>query len=404
MILQLRVFILNLFAIFAITNIKQSHIDFIYNIIKMTLLERYFAELMQCTGMVYLTIAMFVALIKSPSIPEYKPYRLAKKLLAGSFASMALNLFLWCIFTSGNWNVFNYNIAVADIILFFLEYMLLCNSYCILLNKDYATKKRIITDLSLWVITSALSIGALLKPLSEWRSVMLLVALAMLIAYIFKFIITFYQQYRHNKTMLDNYFSDDMQRFARWISRSLIMCIISWFIAIMSMFGNIYFNWIYQFYVITLNIYIAISFINYAARYGDLAKADSELFYINGEPKPAESASDSVERITLETKLKQWLDTKKYLTEQFTLEDLAIAIGTNKNYLSYHINEKYGVSFSSWISDMRIDEAKRLMITNPERKLENIAYSVGFSSASYFSKVFSLHEGISPARWRKDNM
>lgn len=371
---------------------------------KMTLFERYFAELMQCTGTVYFTIALLVALIKTPSQPEYKPYRLAKKLLAGSFASMALNLFLWCIFTNNDWTVFNYNIAVADIILFFLEYMLLCNSYCILLNKDYATKRRVITDLSLWIFTSILSLGALFVKADKWRVILLVMALVMLLAYIVKFVINFYRQYRHNKIVLENYFSDDMQRFVRWINLSVIMCIISWCIAIMTMFGNIYFNWLYQFYVITLNIYIAVSFINYAERYGDLSKADSENADCSEEAELTASASDSVERITLETKIRQWLDTKKYLTEQFTLEDLAITIGTNKNYLSYYINEKFGVSFSSWISDMRIDEAKRLMIANPERKLENIAYSVGFSSASYFSKVFSLHEGVSPTRWRKDNM
>lgn len=370
----------------------------------MTMFERYFAELMQCTGTVYFTIALLVALIKTPSQPEYKPYRLAKKLLAGSFASMALNLFLWCIFTNNDWTVFNYNIAVADIILFFLEYMLLCNSYCILLNKEYATKRRVITDLSLWIFTSILSLGALFVKADKWRVILLVMALVMLLAYIVKFVINFYRQYRHNKMVLENYFSDDMQRFVRWINLSVIMCIISWCIAIMTMFGNIYFNWLYQFYVITLNIYIAVSFINYAERYGDLSKADSENADGSEEAGLTESASDSVERITLETKIRQWLDTKKYLTEQFTLEDLAITIGTNKNYLSYYINEKFGVSFSSWISDMRIDEAKRLMIANPERKLENIAYSVGFSSASYFSKVFSLHEGVSPTRWRKDNM
>lgn len=60
-----------------------------------------------------------------------------------------------------------------------------------------------------------------------------------------------------------------------------------------------------------------------------------------------------------------------------------------------------GVNFSVWICKLRLAEAKKQMQDLPNKKLEDIAFSVGFSSASYFSKVFSLHEGIPPARWRQ---
>lgn len=106
----------------------------------------------------------------------------------------------------------------------------------------------------------------------------------------------------------------------------------------------------------------------------------------------------------LEKRLQAWVKEKVFLKQQFSIDDLAVALGTNTNYLSCLINEKYRTNFSAWISSLRIAEAKRLMIGNPELKMENIAYSVGFSSASYFSKVFSLQEGISPAVWRKKNL
>ena len=60
------------------------------------MLEKYFAELIQCAGTVYLAISIFIALIKAPSDETYKPYRTAKGLLAAAFAAMALNLFAWC--------------------------------------------------------------------------------------------------------------------------------------------------------------------------------------------------------------------------------------------------------------------------------------------------------------------
>ena len=106
----------------------------------------------------------------------------------------------------------------------------------------------------------------------------------------------------------------------------------------------------------------------------------------------------------LEKRLQAWVKEKVFLKQQFSIDDLAVALGTNTNYLSCLINEKYRINFSAWISSLRIAEAKRLMLESPELKMENIAYSVGFSSASYFSKVFSLQEGISPAVWRKKNL
>lgn len=363
--------------------------------------EYYFAELIRCAGVAYLTITILLALIKAPSTDEFKPYRKAKRLLTCSFATMSLNLFLWCMLTNGKWHEFNYSIAAVDISLFYLLYMLLCNSYCILLNKNYVTSRRFVIAISVWLLTSLIAFSALLEPLREWRNTLTLTALCLLIAYIVKFVYSFFREYRRYRQNLENYFTDDMHRFAQWIMVSVVMCIISWCLAIATMFGSVYFNWIYQFYVISLNVYIAVSFVNYSSKYGILVKAEPE--YASGE-EIADEKNSGAERETIEKKIQAWTEKKRYLSDQFTLEDLAQVLGTNKNYLSYHINEKYGMSFSSWISEMRIDEAKRMMKENPDRKLENIAFSVGFSSASYFSKVFSLHEGVSPMRWRKEEL
>lgn len=367
-------------------------------------LQYYFAELIQCAAVAYLTISGIVALIKSPSCEECTPYRKAKWLLVAYFACLSLNLFSWCYFNNGNWNELNYGIAVTDVIMFFLEYMLLCNCYGMLLNRHFFRIRSIVGDVVMWVITSVIALAALLPQFEEFRGRIILVSIAFLVVYIGLFIYRFYVQYHRYIRLLDNYFSNDMQRFVRWTGRSIMMFGVAWFLAVVSLFGDIYMNWFFQFYIITLHVYISVSFVNYATHYADLNKADEEPEEAVAQEEKDEETAERSTGNSLDRRLEQWLDDKKYLSEQLTIEDLAQAIGTNKNYLSYHINEKYGMSFSSWISGMRIAEAKRLMRENPDRKLETIAYSSGFSSASYFSKVFSLHEGVSPTRWRKDNV
>lgn len=44
------------------------------------------------------------------------------------------------------------------------------------------------------------------------------------------------------------------------------------------------------------------------------------------------------------------------------------------------------------------------MKQNPSFKMEEVALHSGFSSLSYFSKVFSRIEGMTPLAWRKENL
>lgn len=95
-----------------------------------------------------------------------------------------------------------------------------------------------------------------------------------------------------------------------------------------------------------------------------------------------------------------WVAREKYTEPNLTLDSLSTYVGTNHTYLSRFLKETHGVNFSEWVSGLRVSKAKELMRKNPKDKLENVAYLSGFSSLSYFSKVFSHLEGVSPARWR----
>lgn len=100
-------------------------------------------------------------------------------------------------------------------------------------------------------------------------------------------------------------------------------------------------------------------------------------------------------------KLARWMEEKKYLSAQLTIDDLATEMGTNKLYMSRYINRKYEVNFSTLITRLRLSEAKEYMLAHPNVKQEEVALHSGFSSSSYFSKVFSREEGITPVLWRK---
>lgn len=78
---------------------------------------------------------------------------------------------------------------------------------------------------------------------------------------------------------------------------------------------------------------------------------------------------------------------------------VARKLGTNRSYLSRHVNEKYGVNFNEYINKMRIEFSKQYMLENPNLLLDNIAIECGFSTAQSFGRRFKIMEGVTPRTW-----
>lgn len=197
-----------------------------------------------------------------------------------------------------------------------------------------------------------------------------------------------------------NYFADDKRRFVAWTNRLILLMVVYGLLAFISIFQGIWFNFFFQCYALVFNFFVVISFLNHCQPYGDIEKAYMEWEEQEKSVCQPEITRSKVVYHLLESKLKIWVAQEKYTEPNLTLDSLSTYVGTNHTYLSRFLKETHGVSFSEWVSGLRVSKAKELMRKNPKEKLENVAYLSGFSSLSYFSKVFSHLEGVSPARWR----
>ena len=81
--------------------------------------------------------------------------------------------------------------------------------------------------------------------------------------------------------------------------------------------------------------------------------------------------------------------------------ELADALHTNRTYLSEYIKATGNGSFRDWITDLRMEYAKRHMLRHPELNITEIAEAAGFVSPSHFTRMFKTREGVSPSNWRK---
>lgn len=86
-------------------------------------------------------------------------------------------------------------------------------------------------------------------------------------------------------------------------------------------------------------------------------------------------------------------------TKEISLDLVAAHVHLSTAYLSRIFNKKAGTSFSEFLTQVRLKEAKRRLRTSNET-IDQIAEATGFSSNSYFSAVFKKHEGVTPSEYR----
>lgn len=107
----------------------------------------------------------------------------------------------------------------------------------------------------------------------------------------------------------------------------------------------------------------------------------------------------------IESGLKELMDEKRmFLDSELRMVDVARMLCTNRNYLSRHINEKYGVNFNEYINRMRIEFAKQYMLSNPNQLLDTIAVECGFGTAQSFGRKFKSMENMTPRTWLVRNL
>lgn len=82
-----------------------------------------------------------------------------------------------------------------------------------------------------------------------------------------------------------------------------------------------------------------------------------------------------------------------------SLEDVALAMNRNPSYYSHLLMKKYGLSFRSILTNIRMNEAKKLL-EETDLTIQEIAYKVGYRNANYFSKMFKEVTNVSPRDYR----
>jgi YesN/AraC family two-component response regulator len=97
------------------------------------------------------------------------------------------------------------------------------------------------------------------------------------------------------------------------------------------------------------------------------------------------------------TKAKTYI--QEHQTEELSLTQVAKAVNMSSYYFCKMFKKVAGINFTDYVSRVRIEKSKNLLL-NPNLRVSEIAFDVGFQSLTHFNRVFKKILNESPTEYR----
>lgn len=87
------------------------------------------------------------------------------------------------------------------------------------------------------------------------------------------------------------------------------------------------------------------------------------------------------------------------LDKMITRDEVAGAVWLSPSYFSHLFKQTMGIGYNEYLTELRIKQAKQMLLKNIS--IGDIAVSVGFRDARYFSNIFQNKTGFTPSEYRR---
>lgn len=92
---------------------------------------------------------------------------------------------------------------------------------------------------------------------------------------------------------------------------------------------------------------------------------------------------------------------QEHLAEEMSLSVLSEEFHLNPQYISQLFKNEIGVNFLTYLTNIRMEKAKKLLLST-SIAITEVADKSGYSDYRVFTKVFKKSEGITPSQYRRD--
>jgi AraC-like DNA-binding protein/ligand-binding sensor protein len=98
------------------------------------------------------------------------------------------------------------------------------------------------------------------------------------------------------------------------------------------------------------------------------------------------------------TRARQYIEANSQ--EELFLAGVARQVGMSTCHFCKRFRKVTGVNFTRYVSCVRVEKAKNLLL-NPNSRVSEIAFEVGFQSLTSFNRIFKVIAGQSPTEYRR---
>ena len=234
------------------------------------------------------------------------------------------------------------------------------------------------------------------------------------------YIVHFDKAYKHSLKELENYYDEDESHKIKWVKFCYVISMLTnifilvyicfyWFLDHKMTIASLYTIW-YLLYM----LYMTSNFISFLGSHKlvldafahrvlsgqDIIKRREErkVFKVSN---PDEISLNEKETAKLEHALQKWVDEKNYRKYDMSREEIAAQLKTSKEFLHHYFLNHMGMDFKTWRTQLRIEEAKKMLLEDKKISTNLVGEMCGFSDRSNFHRQFVKIVGCSPREWRE---
>lgn len=366
------------------------------------------------SGTAFVTLGLAITLYRTDIVADTVPFKILKrsKVLAGNIAILTTILCIILLHVDVTY-VTSSGIKTMMLSFFYAMGIQWCWMVIPLIAPDFLTKKMVKLDIIIFV--TSLFIANLITNVLDINNKFVAIALGIIfVSHCSHWVMKFGKLYRRAMFSLEEEYSDYVFLYIDWTYDASLAIIVFSLSGVLLCYSDRITIAVFFFFAALAYFYVVQSLNKY--------QIHAERLYLGlkkkEEEKPTESVKNSfVDTPTIKTeeteantvsktdknvldedspiaqRIRKWIEDEGFLQPGLTLNDIANKIGTNRTYVSRFINVTYQCTFFEFIANLRVKKIKKMLTENPERELEYLSNTCGFSSSSHMSSTFKKITG-----------
>lgn len=232
------------------------------------------------------------------------------------------------------------------------------------------------------------------------------------------YIVYFDRAYKQSLKELEEYYDEDESHKIKWVRFCYVITMLTnlfilvylclyWFLDYKMEVASLYTLW-YLLYM----LYLTANYISFlgshklvldAFAHNVLTISVRQKKAISHEARKEGDVRRNIDKefAHIDAELKKWVDNKMYCEYDKTRDQVVAELHTTKELLNLYFIHKVGADFRTWRTNLRINEAKKMLLENKELSVNMIAEMAGFSDKSNFHRQFTKVVGCSPKQYRE---